>query len=102
MIGVNTIIRPAGFASRCAAGLASPSRCSLAAQLVRVGVLRASLVGVLRASLVGVLQASSSPVRIVVLRRASLVGVLRTSQVRVGVLRASLVTRAVPVCCGLR
>ncbi len=63
MIGGNTFIRPqaAGFAGWCAAGIkfaqASPSRCSLAAPLVRVGVLLASLVGVLRDSLVGVLRA---------------------------------------------
>ncbi len=85
MIGGITFIRPAGFASpsrcvagfasrcaagfasRCAAGFASLSRCheSLAAPLVRVSVLRASLAGVLRAS----------QVRVSVLR-ASLVGVL--------------------------
>ena len=93
MIGGNTFIRPqaAGFAGWCAEGFKfaspSPSRCSLAAPLVRVGVLLASLVGVLRASLVGVLLLSL--VR---------VGVLRASPVRVGVLRASLVGDG----CGLR
>jgi hypothetical protein len=83
MIGGNTFIRSAGFASwcaagfasRCAAGFASPSRCaagpgfaspSRCAVGLLVNVLLASLVGVLPASLVrvGVLRASLRLVRI--------------------------------------
>ncbi len=85
-----TFNRPqaAGFAGWCAAGFkfASPSRCLLAAPLVRVGVLLASLVGVLRTSLVSVLLASLVRVS-VLLASLGRVGVLRASLVRVGVPR---------------